>query len=169
MTTTSVASLTLESIIDELPPAPKPVGSYVSCLRVGNFLFTSGMLPLVNGRLFATGAVGSYTMDETEACEAARHCVLNALSAIRAEIGDLKQIARIVKLTGYVCSAPTFFQQPAVINGASDLLLALFGEAGRHARSAVGVASLPLNATVELDLIVELKPDAGAGREGGSH
>ncbi len=149
---------TLESIIDELPVAPKPVGSYVPCLRVGDLLFTSGMLPLVDGKLFCTGAVGTYTVDEADAVIAARHCVLNALSAIRAEIGDLNQIARIIKLTGYVSSTATFFQQPAVINGASNLLLELFGDAGKHARAAVGVASLPLNATVELDLIVELKP-----------
>ncbi len=156
---TTSTSLTLDSITKELPPAPNPVGSYVPCLRVGSLLFTSGMLPLLKGgKLFSVGAVGSYTVDEAKACQAARHCVLNALSAIQADIGDLNQIARIIKLTGYVSSTASFHQQPAIINGASDLLLELFGEAGKHVRSAVGVASLPLNATVELDLVVELKP-----------
>lgn len=138
-----------------LPPAPVPVGSYVPVVRTGNLLFTSGVLPMKEGQLAYTGPVGSYTVSLEDGQEAARLCALNALSIVRAEIGDFVRLIRVVKLTGYVSSTPSFTEQPAVINGASDLLAQFFGEQGRHARAAVGVAALPLGASVELDLIVE--------------
>lgn len=148
---------TLSELEQMLPPAPQPVGSYVPVVRTGNLLFTSGVLPMKDGELVCAGAVGSYTVTVEDGQEAARLCILNALSIVRAELGDLSRVARIVKLTGYVSSSPTFTAQPAVINGASDLLVRFFGENGRHARAAVGVAALPLNASVELDLVVEVR------------
>ncbi len=151
------AAATLSELEQMLPPAPQPVGSYVPVVRCGNLLFTSGVLPMKEGALAYTGAVGSYTVSVEDGQEAARLCVLNALSIIRAELGDLSQVARIVKLNGYVSSTPSFTAQPTVINGASDLLVRFFGENGRHARAAVGVAALPLGASVELDLIVEAR------------
>jgi enamine deaminase RidA (YjgF/YER057c/UK114 family) len=142
---------------DLLPPPPQPVGSYVPAVKTGNLIYTSGVLPIEGGKLLATGAVGTYTVTVEAGRKAARQCALNALSILKAELGSLKKIRRIVKLTGYVNSAPSFSQQPAVINGASDLLVEFFGDAGKHARAAVGVSSLPMNASVELDLIVEVR------------
>jgi enamine deaminase RidA (YjgF/YER057c/UK114 family) len=120
----------------------------------GNLVFTAGQLPIVEGKLVATGKVGSEITLE-EATELARKCILNGLAAVKNEIGDLDRIKRIVKIVGFVSSDPSFTQQPQVINGASDLLGEIFGEVGRHARSAVGVAVLPLDAPVEIELIVE--------------
>lgn len=139
----------------ELPSVPKPAGSYVPAVRSGNFLFTAGQLPFENGELRIKGKVGDAVTPE-EAQEAARICALNALAAVASEAGGLSNIRRIVKVTGFVASAPGFNGQPTVLNGASDLLGEIFGEAGLHARSAVGVAELPLDAPVEVELIAEL-------------
>ncbi|WP_058234601.1 RidA family protein [Devriesea agamarum] len=139
-----------------LPPVPAPVASYVPAVISGNTVTTSGQLPLVDGALPVTGKVGA-EVDPDTARDLARVCCLNALAAIAAEIDDLDRICRVVKLTGYVSSAPSFTGQPGVINGASDLLGDIFAERGLHARSAVGVAALPLDAPVELDLLVEFR------------
>jgi enamine deaminase RidA (YjgF/YER057c/UK114 family) len=142
----------------ELPPAPKPVANYVPAIRTGRLLFLSGVLPMINGRLSYTGKLGRDLTVE-QGAEAARLALLNALAIVKAEIGNLDRIAQVVRMTGHVASAEGFAQQPAVVNGASDLLVAVLGDQGRHARIAVGAAELPLNAPVELDLIVEISPD----------
>jgi enamine deaminase RidA (YjgF/YER057c/UK114 family) len=139
----------------ELPTVPRPAGSYVPATRAGSLLFTAGQIPFKEGKLPYYGKVGQDVSVE-EAKEAARLCALNALAAINAEVGSLDSVSRIVKITGYVASAPGFNDQPEVMNGASDLIGELFGEKGLHARSAVGVAELPLNAPVEVEFIVEL-------------
>jgi len=138
-----------------LPGVAAPVAAYVPAVRSGAHIFTSGQLPMVEGRLAATGKVGAQVSPE-DAKELAATCVLNALAAVKAEVGDLSRVRRVVKVVGYVASAPDFTGQPGVINGASELLGAVFGEAGIHARSAVGVAVLPLDAPVEVELIVEV-------------
>jgi len=140
----------------DLPEPPKPLGAYVPAVRVENLLFLSGMLPLIQGKLQCQGKLGKDLTVE-QGYEAARTATLNALSVVRQEIGDLSRVVRIVRLTGHVASAPGFTQQPAVLNGASDLLLNIFGERGKHARVALGAAELPLSAPVELELIVALK------------
>jgi len=142
-----------------VPPVAKPVAAYVPAVRTGPFVFTSGQLPMVDGALPKTGKVGA-EVSADEAKVLAERCALNALAAIKAEVGDLSRIRRVVKLVGFVASAPDFTGQPGVINGASELLGKVFGEAGAHARSAVGVAVLPLDAPVEVELIVEV--DTGA-------
>ncbi|MBO1414526.1 RidA family protein [Streptomyces sp. FH025] len=139
-----------------LPPVAVPVAAYVPALRSGEFVFTSGQLPVVEGKLPSTGKVGAEVSPE-EAKELAQVCALNALAAIKSVIGDLDLIERVVKVVGFVASAPDFTGQPAVINGASELLGAVLGEAGVHARSAVGVAVLPLDAPVEVELQVRVK------------
>jgi len=140
----------------ELPPPPTPVAAYVPALRTGNLVFVSGQIPRVKGELKYRGRVGgSLSMEDGRA--AARICALNALAAVKQEIGDLDRVQRIVKLTGYVASASGFTDQPKVVDGASVLLNELLGEKGRHARAAVGVNELPLGAAVELEMIVELK------------
>ncbi len=141
----------------ELPEVPAPLAAYVPAVRTGAHVHTSGQLPFVKGELAATGKVGA-GVDPEQAKELARLCVLNALAAVRAELGDLGRVARVVKVVGYVASAPSFTAQPAVVNGASELLGEVFGDAGRHARSAVGVAVLPLDAPVEVELVVEVHP-----------
>ena len=138
----------------ELPEVAAPVASYVPAARTGQLVFTSGQLPFVKGSLAATGKVGDDISPE-EAKAHARTCALNALAAVDALVG-LDKVTRVVKLVGFVASAEGFTGQPAVINGASDLLGEVFGEAGRHARAAVGVAELPLGAPVEVELIVEI-------------
>lgn len=138
-----------------LPPVVPPVASYVPAVRSGDHVFTSGQLPMVDGALHATGKVGA-EVDPDVATEAARFCALNALAAIDALVG-LESITRVVKVVGFVASAPGFTGQPGVINGASHLLGDVFGDAGVHARSAVGVAELPLGAPVEVELIVEVR------------
>jgi len=125
-------------------------------VRTGQFVYTAGQLPVVDGKLPATGKVGA-EVSPSDAAVLARTCALNALAAAAAAAGGLDQIARIVKVVGFVASAPGFNAQPQVINGASDLLVEVFGEDGRHARSAVGVAELPLNAPVEVELIAEVR------------
>jgi len=134
-----------------------PIAAYVPAVTAGPFVYTSGQLPMRDGSLLATGKVGAAVLPE-EAKELAAVCALNALAAIKSVIGELDRIVRVVKVVGFVASDPEFSGQPAVINGASELLVAAFGEAGRHARSAVGVAVLPLDAPVEVELIVEVSP-----------
>jgi enamine deaminase RidA (YjgF/YER057c/UK114 family) len=139
-----------------LPSVVAPAGSYVPAVRTGQFVYTAGQLPVVDGKLPATGKVGA-EVSPSDAAGLARTCALTALAAAAAAAGGLDQIARIVKVVGFVASAPGFNAQPQVINGASDLLVEVFGEDGRHARSAVGVAELPLNAPVEVELIAEVR------------
>ena len=138
-----------------LPPVAAPVASYVPAVRTGQLVFTSGQLPFVDGGLRRTGKVGG-SVDPEEAAADAKLCALNALAAVDALVG-LDSIARVVRVVGYVASAEGFTGQPRVVNGASELLGKVFGEAGRHARSAVGVAELPLGAPVEVELTVELR------------
>ena len=142
----------------ELPPVVPPVAAYVPAVRTGDLVFTSGQLPVAEGRMAATGIVGGLVSAE-QAKELARTCALNALAAIDALVG-LDSVVRVVKVVGFVASAPDFTGQPGVVNGASELLGDVFGDAGRHARSAVGVASLPLDAPVEVELVVEVRPEA---------
>jgi len=140
----------------EFPTPPKPLASYIPAVQVGELLFLSGVLPLRNGQLLVTGKIGrDLTVDQGK--EAARLAVLNALAIARSELGTLDRIKRVVRMVGHVASGEGFVQQPAVINGASDLLVELFGEAGRHARVAVGAAELPLNSPVELELILMVR------------
>jgi enamine deaminase RidA (YjgF/YER057c/UK114 family) len=141
-----------------LPGVAAPVAAYVPAVRSGDYVFTSGQLPIVDGSLAATGKVGAEVSAE-DAKRLAATCVLNALAAIKAEIGDLDRVRRIVKVVGFVASTPDFTGQPGVVNGASDLLGDVFGDKGVHARSAVGVAVLPLDAPVEVELIVEIVKD----------
>jgi enamine deaminase RidA (YjgF/YER057c/UK114 family) len=136
----------------DLPEVPQPAGSYVPAVRVGDLIFTAGQLPFQGGSLLHPGKVGDAVSVE-EAQDAARLCALNALAAVAAEVGGLVKITQIVKVTGYVASADGFTRQPEVLNGASDFLGEVFGEAGKHARSAVGVAELPLNAPVEVEIV----------------
>jgi enamine deaminase RidA (YjgF/YER057c/UK114 family) len=138
-----------------VPEVAKPVAAYVPAVRSGDHVYTSGQLPLREGTLITTGKVGGEVSPE-QAVECARQCALNALAAVRAEIGDLSSIKRIVKVVAFVASTPDFTGQPAVANGASELLGEVFGDAGVHARSAVGVAVLPLDAPVEVELVVEV-------------
>ena len=138
-----------------LPTVAKPLAAYVPAVASGGLVYTSGQLPFVDGQLLATGKVGA-DIEVAEAAELARTCALNALAAAASVAGSLSEIKRIVKVTGFVSSAPDFTGQAQVINGASELLIEVFGEAGRHARSAVGMAVLPLDTPVELELIAEL-------------
>ncbi|HMN96164.1 MAG TPA: RidA family protein [Phycisphaerales bacterium] len=140
-----------------LPPAPKPVASYVPAVRSGSLVFVSGQLPFRDGALAATGPVPSATSLEA-AQAAARQCVLNALSVLASQLdGDLSRVTRIVRLGVFVCSDAGFSEQPKVANGASDLLQEIFGEAGRHARAAVGSIALPLGASVEVEMLAEVR------------
>jgi enamine deaminase RidA (YjgF/YER057c/UK114 family) len=138
-----------------VPEVAKPVAAYVPAVRAGSFVYTSGQLPFSDGALLRTGKVGAEVSAE-DAKVLAQQCVLNALAAVKAEIGELSNVRRVVKVVGFVASAPDFTGQPGVVNGASELLGQVFGEAGLHARSAVGVAVLPLDAPVEIELIVEV-------------
>lgn len=139
-----------------LPSVAAPVAAYVPAVRTGGFVYTSGQLPTVDGKLPAVGKVGA-EVSAADAAGMARTCALNALAAAASAAGGLDAIGRIVKITGFVASAPGFSGQPQVVNGASELLIEVFGQDGRHARSAVGVAELPLNAPVEVELIAELR------------
>lgn len=138
-----------------VPPVAAPVASYVPAVQSGSLVFTAGQLPFVDGRLPATGKVGADVAPE-RAGELARFCALNALAAVHDLVG-LDSVVRVVKVVGFVASAPGFTGQPAVLNGASDLLAEVFPASGRHARSAVGVAVLPLDAPVEVELVVEVQ------------
>jgi len=138
-----------------VPEVAAPVAAYVPALRSGEQVFTSGQLPLRSGELMATGKVGSEVTEE-EAYACAQQCALNAIAAIRSVVGDLSAVQRIVKVVVFVASAPGFPRQPQVANGASELFGDVFGDAGQHARSAVGVAVLPLDAPVEVEVVVAL-------------
>jgi len=138
-----------------VPEVAAPVAVYVPAMRTGNLIFTSGQLPLADGALMGTGKVGGGVTPE-QAHSMAERCALNAIAAIRAEVGDLDRVTRVVKVVGFVASDPSFTGQPAVVNGASELLGAAFGDVGVHARSAVGVSALPLDAPVEVEVIVEI-------------
>ena len=140
-----------------IPQVAKPVAAYVPAMMTGNLLFTAGQLPFVGGALVQTGKVGD-TVSVGEATELARVCVLNALAAATTVIGSLDRITRVVKVNGFVASTPDFFGQPQVLNGASELLAEIFGDIGQHARAAVGVAVLPLDSPVEVELILEIAP-----------
>ncbi len=140
-----------------LPEPPKPVAAYVPAVATSDgYVYTAGQIPFVNGELAYKGKVGA-DLDEAEGYKAAQICALNCLGAVKAAIGDLDRIAQVVKVVGFVASAPGFNAQPKVVNGASELLGKLFGAAGEHARSAVGVAELPLDAAVEIEIIVKIK------------
>ena len=140
----------------ELPTVATPAGAYVPAVISGNLVFTAGQIPLVDGKLIAEGKVGAEISPE-QGREIARRCALNAIAAVKSVIGDLNRVKKVVKVVGFVASVPEFTGQPGVLNGASELLEQVFGEAGIHARSAVGVAALPLNAPVEVELIVEFE------------
>lgn len=140
----------------KLPEVAKPAGAYVPALRNGSLVYTSGQLPFVDGTLPATGKVGAAVAPE-QAKELAALCALNALAAVKAEIGDLAKVKRVVKVVAFVASDPSFTGQPGVANGASELLGTVFGDAGVHARSAVGVAVLPLDTPVEVEITVEVE------------
>ena len=148
----------LQALGLKLPEVAAPVAAYVPAVRTGSYVYTSGQLPLTDGELPAIGKVGA-EIGTAQAKDLARICALNALAAAASVAGGLGGIRQIVKVTGFVASAPGFTGQPQVINGASELLLDVFGDAGRHARSAVGVAELPLDAPVEVELIVEVAQD----------
>jgi enamine deaminase RidA (YjgF/YER057c/UK114 family) len=137
-----------------IPEVATPVASYVPAQVTGNILYTAGQLPFFDGALLATGKVGG-EVTATEAIELARVCTLNALAAAQSVLGSLDRITQIVKVNGFVSSTPDFIGQPTVLNGASELLGEIFGDVGKHARAAVGVAVLPLDAPVEVELIIE--------------
>ncbi|MFF7675732.1 RidA family protein [Actinacidiphila glaucinigra] len=140
----------------ELPAVAAPLAAYVPAVRSGAYVYTAGQLPLVDGKLTCTGKVGAeVTADEAK--QLSRTCALNALAAVRSVVGDLDRVKRVVKVVGFVASAPDFTGQPAVVNGASELLGEVLGEKGVHARSAVGVAVLPLDAPVEVEIQVEVE------------
>jgi enamine deaminase RidA (YjgF/YER057c/UK114 family) len=147
----------LKELRQRLPEISKPVAAYLPAKQSSNLVFTAGQLPMVNGELISKGLLGQ-DVEIEDAKNAARICTLNALAAIKGVIGDLDRIKQIVRVVGYVASIQTFTQQPEVVNGASEFLLEIFGEKGKHARSAVGVAVLPLNASVEIELTVEVEP-----------
>jgi enamine deaminase RidA (YjgF/YER057c/UK114 family) len=138
----------------ELPEVVAPLASYLPAVLNGSYVYTSGQLPITKGELAETGKVGAEVTPE-RAAELAEICALNAIAAIKSVVGDLSRVKRIVKVVGFVASSPDFYGQPAVVNGASELLGAVFGDAGKHARSAVGVAVLPRNAPVEIEVIAE--------------
>lgn len=139
----------------ELPAAPQPMANYVPAVRVGELLFLSGVLPSKDGQIVMTGKLGAGLSVE-QGATAAKVAVLNALAIMKAEVGSLDRVSRVVKMVGHIASAPGFTDQPQVLNGASDLLVAIFGEAGRHARVAVGAAELPRQAPIEIELIVQV-------------
>jgi len=139
----------------ELGEVPTPLAAYLPAVRVGDLVFTAGQLPLVDGRLIAAGVVGA-DVDPGTAAACARQCALNALAAVESVVGDLARVSRVVKVVGFVASTTDFTEHPAVVNGASTVLGEIFGDAGGHARSAVGVSSLPMGAPVEVELVVEV-------------
>lgn len=140
----------------ELPEVATPAGAYVPAVISGNLVFTAGQIPLVDGKLMAEGRLGA-EIGAAEGKEIAQRCALNAIAAVKSVLGDLERVKKVVKVVGFVASTPEFTAQPGVVNGASELLQAAFGDAGIHARSAVGVAVLPLNSPVEVELIVEFE------------
>ena len=138
-----------------LPPPPKPLATYIPACQAGNLLFVSGVLPFREGKLSMTGKLG-HNLTVEQGYQAARLALLNALAIIQKELGTFDRVQKIVRMTGHVASATGFVEQPAVINGASDLLVTLFEDRGRHARLALGAAELPLHAPIELELIVQV-------------
>lgn len=146
----------LQTLGLSVPAVVAPVASYVPAVRTGTLVFTAGQLPFVDGQLLVTGRLGAEVSVE-QGADLARTCALNAIAAVGTVLPDLDAVVRVVKVVGFVASTPDFFDQPTVVNGASDLLIAAFGEAGRHARSAVGMAVLPRNAPVEVELVVEVR------------
>ena len=138
-----------------VPDVARPVASYIPAIRSGNYVFTSGQLPMKSGELMLTGKVGGEVSEE-EAIACAQQCALNAIAAVKSEIGDLSAVKQIVKVVAFVASTPDFTGQPRVANGASDLFGKVFGDAGVHARSAVGVPVLPLDSPVEVEVIVRV-------------
>jgi enamine deaminase RidA (YjgF/YER057c/UK114 family) len=149
----------LKELKIELPAVPAPVASYVPAVRTGNLVFLAGQGPMRAGKPTVTGKVGA-ELTEEQGYRAARETILNSLAVLRAEIGSLDRVTRVVKLVGWVNSAPGFTRQPWVVNGASDLLVEIFGDAGKHARSSVGANELPFNIPVEIELIVEVSEAA---------
>ena len=139
----------------EIPEAAKPLAAYIPALKVGNLIMTSGQVPVVNGVIKFLGKVGK-DLSEEEGKEAAKLCAINCLSAVKSVIGNLDKIKRVVKLTVFVNSAENFTAQPKVANGASEFIVEIFGDSGKHARSAVGVSELPLNSAVEIEMTVEV-------------
>ena len=140
----------------DLPPPSKPLGAYVPAQKHGTQVFTAGQLPFKNGKLIATGKVGKEVSEEL-AMECAKWCIFNCLNAAKSVIGDLSKVEKILKVNVFVNSAPGLTSQPKIANGASEFLVKVFGEAGKHARAAVGVAELPMNSPVEIDMILALK------------
>ena len=140
----------------ELPEVATPAGAYVPAVISGNLVFTAGQIPLVDGKLMAEGRLGAEISAE-EGKEIAQRCALNAIAAVKSVLGDLERVKKVIKVVGFVASTSDFTAQPGVVNGASELLQAAFGDRGIHARSAVGVAVLPLNSPVEVELIVEFE------------
>jgi enamine deaminase RidA (YjgF/YER057c/UK114 family) len=152
----SVVEQKLKALGIELPTPPVPKFSYVPCVRTGNLLYTSGQDCRVNGELLYAGKLGrELTIEQGQ--QAARQTVINLLAVIKQELGDLDRVERVVKMLGFVNSAPGFADQPVVMNGASDLLIEVFGDKGRHARSAIGTSELPFHTPVEIELIVEVR------------
>jgi enamine deaminase RidA (YjgF/YER057c/UK114 family) len=151
---------TPEERVEELglsiPEVPKPVAAYVPAVQSGSYVYTSGQLPMREGSLMLTGKVGGEVSAE-QGVECAQQCGLNAIAAVKSVVGDLSNVVRVVKLVVFVASAPDFTGQPGVANGASELVGKVFGDAGQHARSAVGVAVLPLDAPVEVEMVVEVR------------
>lgn len=145
----------IHSLNISLPIPPKPAGSYIPTVRTGNLVFVSGQIPIKDGKLEFRGKVPTDVTVET-AQEAAKLCIINVLAQLKAEIASLDRVEKIVRVSGFVNSADDFYDQPKVINVASDLLFEIFGEKGKHSRIAVGVASLPLNSTVEIDMVAEI-------------
>ncbi len=144
-----------------LPPPPKPVAAYVPTRRCGNLVFVAGQIPMRDGRLIAQGQVpGQVSLEQAQEC--ARQCALNALAAVKAEVGSLSKVRQVVRLGVFVAAAADFYDHPKVANGASELLVQVFGDKGQHARAAVGSPSLPLGAPVEIDFIVEVEDTAPA-------
>lgn len=143
-----------------VPEVAAPLAAYVPALRDGDLVYTSGQLPLVSGALARTGKVGEGDglVPAADAKDLARTCALNAIAAVKSVVGDLDTVTRVVKVVGFVASDPSFTGQPGVVNGASELLGTAFGDAGVHARSAVGVAVLPLDAPVEVEIVVAVRP-----------
>lgn len=145
----------LELLGIKLPNPPTPAGSYVPAIKTGNLLFISGQIPMEDGKVIFTGKVSDENLETAQ--KSARMCAINILAQIKRELGDLDKVVRIVRLSGFVNSVPEFFQQPNVINSASDLIFEIFGEKGKHSRIAIGVASLPLNSMTEIDAIIEYR------------
>jgi enamine deaminase RidA (YjgF/YER057c/UK114 family) len=146
----------LEELGIRLPDPATPLAAYVPTVRTGNLVYVSGQVPMVDGKPLHVGRLGA-DLGLEQGVEAAERCAINVLAALKGELGELSRIRRIVKLTGFVASAPDFNDQPKVVNGASELFVKVFGDAGKHARSAIGMAALPLGVPVEVEAIVEVE------------